>query len=536
MPAIVVIVVGGLALVVYAWACLLALVWVAFPGSYLLGVAGLLLGAGLAVVLAGRVFLGHGPRPGSPVVVAPASTGDPGWPGYFTAQVYRDLRASAAWTARLVYRAWAVAIDQSFGRFGAHTLWAWPLLLPLLVLLFAVTAGATAGALFATALTALVTVLAVGGGLATALVLRAADRLWQRVFHAAASCPRPGCYHVTRLPAYRCPGCDRLHRDLRPGRLGVLWRHCGCGATLPTTVLRAGRALETVCQKCESALHSDAALATDVRIPVFGAPMAGKTRFIMAGLVGLSARPGIRIAPADPESGRAFAEYEATIGGGDSTAQTGKALPSAVTLRVAGGRRTALLHVFDAAGERFTERSQNEELAYLDHARGLVFVLDPFSIPEVRARLRGLAGPGGVPVGAALYDPDESYQVTVRRLRDYGVDLRRQRLAFVVSKADLLLAGPAGADLALPGPPPPGRSPGGGAGRSRAGDPVSAAIRSWLDDAGLDNLLLAAGRDFAEVRYFLVSSMTADPNGDVAATAPLDWLLSAEPVPTGAAP
>lgn len=249
----------------------------------------------------------------------------------------------------------------------------------------------------------------------------------------------------------------------------------------------------------------------------------------MAGIVGLSARPGSRFAPADPESDRAYAEYEATIGGGASTAQTGKALPAAVTLRVAGGRRTALLHVFDAAGERFTERAQNEELAYLDHARGLVFVLDPFAIPEVRARLRGTAAAGGSasggggasggsasggPAGSASHDPDESYHVTVRRLRDYGVDLRRQRLAFVLSKADLLLAGPAGAGLPVAG---------------------SDAIRSWLLDAGLDNLLLAASRDFADVRYFLVSSMAADPDGEVAASAPLDWLLAAEPVPTGGA-
>ncbi|WP_412542648.1 hypothetical protein R8Z50_09210 [Longispora sp. K20-0274] len=522
MPVIVVIVAYLAAFIVYLWVCVMALVWLATPASYVLGIGGLLFGAGLAVALTGRVLLGHEHRPGFPVLVGPADTGDRGWPTYFRTQVYRDLHAAGRWTARVVYRLWTWTIARTFGRYGVRTLWAWPLLVPVLVFLLAATTGATAGALLTALVVAVVTLLGVSAGLATAGVLRAADRLWQRVFHAAASCPRPGCYHVTRLPAYRCPGCDRLHRDLRPGRLGVLWRHCGCGATLPTTVLRAARALEPVCQKCGAALHGDAALATDVRIPVFGAPRAGKTRFIMAGLVGLSARPGSPITPADPDSGRAFAEYAATIGGGDSTAQTGRALPAAVTLRVAGGRRTALLHVFDAAGERFTERAQNEELAYLDHARGLVFVLDPFSVPEVRARLRGLrAAPAGapdgtgtttaVPDGAAQHDPDESYQVTVRRLRDYGVDLRRQRLAFVVSKADLLLAGPAGAGLG----------------------PGSDAVRAWLFDAGLDNLLLAAGRDFAEVRYFLVSSMTADPGGDVAATAPLDWLLSAEPVPTG---
>jgi hypothetical protein len=263
-------------------------------------------------------------------------------------------------------------------------------------------------------------------------------------------------------------------------------------------------------------LHSGAAVATDVRIPVFGAPMAGKTRLIMAGAVSLrrlatSDGSALHTELPDAHSEQAYAHFESTIDTGAATVKTTQEPPAAVTVRLKTGGREALVHLFDAAGEQFIDQYLNEELAYLDHSRTLVFVLDPFSIPEVRDRLAG-GFDEELATAGALHDPEDSYQVTVQRLRKYGTKTHRQKLAFVVSKADRLLALPIADGLTND----------------------SAAIREWLETvAQLDNLLLAAKHDFDEVRYFLVAAMSADPEQQTSALAPFQWLLATDGMALG---
>src|SRR6185437_6563080 len=97
---------------------------------------------------------------------------------------------------------------------------------------------------------------------ATTLVLRGFERGWRSVRHSDASCPR--CYHVTPRQAYQCSRCLRLHRDLRPGHLGLIFRRCNCGVLLPTMTLRAAWRLEAVCQRCGEPLRLGSAVLREV--------------------------------------------------------------------------------------------------------------------------------------------------------------------------------------------------------------------------------------------------------------------------------
>lgn len=512
-----------IALAIYVWLCLLALTYVAVPLALVGLVGGLVAGLGVAAAATVLTLVGkrHKVRIITPDDVVAGAIGgrkriglprrDRAWPTYFAAQARRDVTAAIGWTAELVGRVWEVGASATVSAAAGTEGWllaAWPLLLPPLALLLATSLGAMIGAAMVAAVFAGATAAAWAVGVPVAFALRGVDRAWQRTFRAAGSCPKPGCYAVSPLPAFRCPNnaCQELHRDIRPSRLGVLWRRCGCGQRMPTTVLRSTR-LRAVCPMCTSALPPGAAVATDIRIPVFGATMAGKTRFIMAGLAGLArlgSSDGIRVSAVDPDSKRALATYTDIIPRQAATAKTAGVLPAAVTVRLKVGRRRALVHLFDAAGELFVDRERNANLAYLDQARTLVFVLDPFSIPEVRARLAGFGAE--LLATTASHDPEDSYHVTVQRLRSFGVATRRMRLAFVLSKADLLLAGPVTDGLPA----------------------ASSGVRPWLHQVGLDNLLQAAERDFAQVRYFLVSAMNAEPWQEASAVAPLRWLLAAD--------
>jgi hypothetical protein len=162
--------------------------------------------------------------------------------------------------------------------------------------------------------------------------------------------------------------------------------------------------------------------------------------------------------------------------------------------------------MFDAAGEDYSEAQKYEKLRFLDDSQGLVYILDPFSIESVRKQLASGQGAILAAAQAAENDPDLAYGEVISRLRDGGVPVSAQRLAVVISKADLLRS--AGLDVG----------------------PDSAAIEEWLVKAGLQNLVMAISREFAEVRYFTVASL------DVAASLPDDpgiplrWLLAAHGV------
>jgi hypothetical protein len=224
----------------------------------------------------------------------------------------------------------------------------------------------------------------------TAMLLRGAESAWHHRMRTEASCPR--CYHVTPWPAYRCPGCSKLHRDVRPGRLGLFTRRCECGTLLPTMVLRAARHLQAVCQKCGEPLRPGSAALRDVRIPIFGDTSVGKTRFMYAALdslVDITGRAHIPLGFPDEDSQDQAAVALDLIRSGRNTVKTSQVLPTALTCRVGAGLGGTLVHLFDTAGEYYRNGQLHDSLGFLDYGHGLVYVLDPFSVGPVRNRMAG---------------------------------------------------------------------------------------------------------------------------------------------------
>ncbi len=436
---------------------------------------------------------------------------DSAWPSYLFAQSRTDLGTALEHTARAVGWMWVLMIDVV--RVEPFVLVIWPLLLLPLAGAVALTAGATAGAIAVYGLLGGVLTLVWFGWLAVVGLLRGVD-LGIRVLRGAkATCHYSGCNYRNRLPAYRC-ACGQTHHDIRAGRLGALVRRCECGSLLPTTVLQAAAGLVAVCQKCDRPLRAGAAVLTDVLVPVFGPPSAGKTRLVLAGMVALGRHltaAGGSLRPVGPESEDAVRDATTVVESGMQTTKTDADRPPAgITLRLTGARREALLHLFDAAGEFFSNREQSGELPFLDDAQGLVFVLDPFSVPAVADDLTGALAYRLAAAQPAKAHPEQSYLVTAQLLRDQGVKLVRKPLAVAVVKADLLLG------LR----PATGLHP----------EVESGEIEAWLRHKGLDNMLDGATRDFGVVRYFLVASLGAATDADgwanpISPAQPLLWLL-----------
>jgi hypothetical protein len=490
-------------------------VWTASHGGVIL--LGLLILAGIGVLVGMVLYavsltsgLARRPNLITPsayqaerVKAHPVATGqfepDVAWPFYPLRQVREDLaRVDADRRTRYV------------------KVWHWPFN-PLVWILFAPVSIAAVICLLVVGLTSLVLaglfglVMWASAGVTAALfgagvlLLRGAEGAWHARMRTEASCPH--CYHATPRPAYRCPSCGKLHRDVRPGRLGLFTRRCECGTLLPTMVVRAAWRLEAACQKCEKPLRVGSAALRDIRIPIFGDTSAGKTRFLYAGLDSLieaTIRADVPFGFPDEESQDQATVALDLIRSGRDTVKTSQALPIALTCRVGKGPSSSLVHLFDAAGESYRDSQQHDSLGFLDRGHGLVYVLDPFSIGAVRDRLAGQNAEVIRMAHAAAGDPETAYGEVVTRLRDSGVKAAGQRLAVVVSKADLL--GATGIDLPAD----------------------SAAIAGWLTEMAVHNLVLSAPREFAEVRYFTVASLAAaqaDRTRDPGA--PLRWLLAA---------
>lgn len=419
---------------------------------------------------------------------------DPAWPNYFRRQHRLDAQALIAEVRSLVKS----ALDGPWWSRYPFRLITRPVLVlaagfaAILILLFLIAK----------------LVVRLGGEFVfwlAAAVVRSADALFAKVYRSQASCPKG--YHVMDRPAYSCTQCGGLHRDIRPSRRGAVFRVCICGERLPTGVLRAAWQLTSVCQFCGEETHRGSAVLRDVRVPVFGEPNAGKTRLILAGFheLTLSAQgQGVDLEFADDSTRQRMEFGREHLAADHRTDKTQWELSPALSCRLGSGTTGALLHAFDAAGERFRGGESHDALRFLDEGHTLVFVVDPFAVPLVRELVEGHPRRDVIDehCRAEPRNLNDVYGEVVSRIRTSGTETKNQRLAIVVTKADVL------AEVGVTAPAD------------------SMAVKQWLYDGGLHNVTLAAEREFKEVRYFTVASVLDDgPSHDYAAAAPFLWAL-----------
>jgi len=447
---------------------------------------------------------------------APYPRWDLGWPNYLSWQVERDIVAAARWPRGIAKRCWIKATTW-VGHEGSWVLLVPPLVLPPLGFLVGVTLGAysamaayAAAVEVATAIPRLARLVLVG----SVRVIDASVRWWRG---AATTCPN--CRRVANLPAYQCSRalCDVVHRDIRPGRLGALWRRCECGARMPTGVLRATPVLTPVCPACEQRLHDGAGIVPDARIALSGGPAAGKTGLLMDAAVTMTADLGSTAAwePSDNYGIAWLDNARDYIVRFPATEPKRTADSDLLTLRCATQRRQGYVHFADVDGEYFATYTTNPALRQFGTTRRHLLVIDPTIIPSIRDRIDLSEGSGKPDHGGNHRSATDTsarvelpYHLLVAQLNRMGAQTRRCSLAIVVAKADLVAAW----GLAPWGTEPLTNSPAASSHR----------LREWLCSLDMRILVELAEHDFDDVRYFLVGRgmKSTDP------VAPFAWLLS----------
>jgi uncharacterized protein YraI len=350
-----------------------------------------------------------------------------------------------------------------------------------------------------------------------------------------AKCPHPKCYRPVVLPVYRCQ-CGAEHKRLVPGRCGVFRRICSnCRRALPTLSWFGKQDLAAECSHahCRLPLHH-ALFSGNLTLPLYGGAAAGKTMFRNAALVQLiqGRQPDLKAEFIDSNDGADYRmRIEPAFARGQVAPKTTALQPPAFLLSL---RRRATsnadglpvsLYLYDPDGAMTDSEVQRDQQRYLRHAGGLALLIDPLSLPSLKAAWERSGTP--LPAGTCKSDPLSLVEGLLAALEDHtgvGADRRlRQRLAVILTKGDLpLVQETLGVSTAAPNTDETWDT---------LDSSTSACIRDWLRNHE-PALLQRLERHFSRVEFFLVSAMGHDASVPKSfepkrVLEPLLWLLSA---------
>ena len=362
-----------------------------------------------------------------------------------------------------------------------------------------------------------------------------ADRIYlmqKKIFTACHECKEKSL-----IPTYLCPQCGVEHTKLTPGVYGILKRRCRCGCKLPTTFFNGRKELSAVCPHCGHPLSDRE--SRPICIPIVGGRSVGKTAFITA-----FSRDFIE--KTAPEKGFEIQFYNNAKAGiykqitsdyeNGSTRMTDRPqdvnAASSVSFSFFVKHKKLspdrLIHVYDIAGEVFTDNTENEIQKQYEYCQGIVLIIDPFAIPAVRARCEDLLSPKDK-AGIGRAEIDGIIDSFLNKLREVtGLSDNRMSsvpLAVIISKTDSAgLDKELGADAvnALMQEQP-----------ERFTDYYNAldyVCRRFLAENDMSNFLQSVDMRFKNNRYFACSAIghTRDqgeyePSGVME---PMEWLIS----------
>jgi hypothetical protein len=226
----------------------------------------------------------------------------------------------------------------------------------------------------------------------------------------------PECHENIALPEYFCP-CGEIHRRLIPSKYGILHHTCcKCGRKLPATFFLNRGELQARCPNpdCGHLLkaggHADSRKAF---IPIFGGPSVGKSAYLFATVQQLAIEgPRLGFSPffVDSYSEKEFEQACQQLAQGRPPAKTLASLPRAFSLKLQREERNSrVLYLYDPAGEAFGETEGLILHKYQEYLSGLIFLIDPFTIPAVQydyqdrlSRVRDALKPSALPAEDAL--------------------------------------------------------------------------------------------------------------------------------------
>lgn len=277
------------------------------------------------------------------------------------------------------------------------------------------------------------------------------DRLYlirKRIFTACNECK-----NRFLIPTYICPECGVQHTNLTPGVYGIFSRTCNCGKKLPTAFFNGRKQLRAICPYCLKEGRTTVLSDRESRplcVPVVGGRSVGKTAYITAFsklfVEEVAPNKGLEIEFYNEAKKDIFTDIKLDYAHG-STRMTVRPNDITKTSSVSFSffvkhkklKPERLLHIYDIAGEVFTDNSENEVQKQYEYCQGIILIIDPFSIPTVRAHYDALLSPEDR-AGIGKADINGIIDVFLNKLREVtGLSDRKMStvpMAILFSKTD----------------------------------------------------------------------------------------------------
>lgn len=453
---------------------------------------------------------------------------EPALKSYFFGKGYRDLRDTIA-------ESWQRNLDSARAHFAeagrSMSADAKPMALiwgaaGISVVVFGTVLFVTASAVHITVLATVF--LAIYLGFSVVYLAERAYLAWKGFFSVC-----PECHSKRPLPEYFCGRCGEVHRQLIPSSYGILHHTCCCGERLPATFFLQRGKLQSRCPECQALLEREHTETRKTFIPVVGGPAVGKSTFLFAATRGLveDLAPAAGLTPrfVDARTESDFRRVWERSDRGGVPDKTAGDLPRAYNLELLrSGGTPRLLYLYDPAGEAFDDAESLILHKYQDYLSGMIFLIDPFSLPEVREEYADDLKAAGAEIKPSRLPPEDALSRVLINLEQNFELGRTERipacLAVVVSKADAF-------DLAdsLGEPAAETHLPGASAGDCRSLQ--HRLVRDQLLRWGEAGLVDQCESRFKKVRFFACSALGRAPDESQRAFTPwgvlepLLWVL-----------
>jgi len=261
------------------------------------------------------------------------------------------------------------------------------------------------------------------------------------------------CKNKYLIPTYLCSSCGVQHTNLTPGVYGIMHRVCECGERLPTAFFNGRKKLKAICPGCleeGKTTYLNDRESRPLCVPVVGGRSVGKTAYITAFskkfVEFVAPDNGLDIEFYNKNKENIYSEIKTDFAHGSTrmTARTQditKASSVSFSFFVKSPELNPerLVHIYDIAGEVFTDNNENEVQKQYEYCQGIIFMIDPFAIPMVRARYEsGLTPEDKAGIGKA--DINGIINVFINKLREVtGLSDRKMSkvpVAIVIGKID----------------------------------------------------------------------------------------------------
>lgn len=346
------------------------------------------------------------------------------------------------------------------------------------------------------------------------------------------------CKSKFLIPIYLCPKCGVKHTNLTPGVYGILHRTCNCGKKIPTAFFNGRKKLQAICPECLQDGRTTVLADRESRplcVPVVGGRSVGKTAYITA----FSRKFVEEIAPNNKMEIEFYNDSKKSIYNEivtdyklGSTRMTARPQDISKTSSISFSffvkhpllRPERLLHIYDIAGEVFTDNNENEVQRQYEYCQGIIFIIDPFAIPSVRAKYEDKLTPEDK-AGIGHADINGIINVFINKLHEVtGLSDKKMSkvpIAILVGKTDS--AGLAEEfsgekiteiDKIFPG--------------IDRNDAVDYLCRQFLRNNGMEGFLNTITMKFKNNRFFAVSAIghtrDAGQYNPVGVVEPMEWI------------